>query len=313
MYSDLELRLQEAAGVFNGIEILALVFLLVLASETVWDRFTGYRQSLSETGANLIIGLVYGLLERTAYGLILVIAVFLAEPFALWDLPMNGLTWVLAIVVADLTYYWMHRCEHRVRLFWTYHSVHHSSPEFNFTTALRLAWTEALFEWMFFIPMVIVGFDPVQVIAGLAVVVAYQSWIHTEKVRRLGWLECILNTPSHHRVHHGSNPEYLDKNYGGILIVWDRLFGTYTPERAKVIYGITDPLNTSNPITINFRDFIRLGTDARNAPSFAQALKMLMKPPGWTPTRDTARPADQSDTQMQSPAGSSQGEHHDEH
>lgn len=105
MYSDLELRLQEAAGVFNGIEILALVFLLVLASETVWDRFTGYRQSLSETGANLIIGLVYGLLERTAYGLILVIAVFLAEPFALWDLPMNGLTWVLAIMVADLTYY----------------------------------------------------------------------------------------------------------------------------------------------------------------------------------------------------------------
>ena len=312
MYSDLETRLQEATGLFNSIEILTLVFLLVLASETVWDRFAGYRHSLSETGANLVIGLVYGLLERTAYGLIIVVAVFLAEPFALWDLPMNGWTWLLAVVAADLTYYWMHRSEHRVRLFWTYHSVHHSSPEFNFTTALRLAWTEALFEWMFFIPMVIVGIDPVQVIGGLAVVVAYQSWIHTEKVRRLGWLEGILNTPSHHRVHHGSNPEYLDKNYGGILIVWDRLFGTYTPERAKVVYGITDPLDTSNPITINFRDFYRLGRDALNAPSFSLALKTFLKPPGWKPEGDLQPPMARPEIQASSLEESLQEEHRDE-
>lgn len=298
MFEDIEFRLSAIAALFNGIEYMGLVFLLVMASETVWDLVSGNRQSLKESGANVVIGIVYNLLERTFYGLILVGAVFLAEPFAAFDIPMTWWSWVLAILAADLTYYWMHRCEHRVRLFWSYHSVHHSSPEFNFTTALRLGWAEALFEWMFFIPMVLIGFDPVQIIGGLIVVVAYQSWIHTEKVDRLGWLEKILNTPSNHRVHHARNANYLDKNYGGILILWDRMFGTYAPEIEAPVYGITDPIGSSNPFTINFRDFAKLAGDVCTSETAAGGLKTVIMPPGWSAssqnikTKQISNPAD---------------------
>ncbi|MEP1931238.1 MAG: sterol desaturase family protein [Roseibium sp.] len=298
MFADIELRLSAIAALFNGIEYMGPVFLLVMASETVWDLVSGNRQSLKETGANVVIGIVYNLLERTFYGLILVGAIFLAETFAVFDIPMNWWSWVLALLAADLTYYWMHRCEHRVRLFWSYHSVHHSSPEFNFTTALRLGWAEALFEWMFFIPMVLFGFDPVQIIGGLIVVVAYQSWIHTEKVARLGWLEKILNTPSNHRVHHARNADYLDKNYGGILILWDRMLGTYAPEIEAPVYGITDPIGSSNPVTINFRDFAKLAGDVCTSETAAGGLKTIVMPPGWSAnsqnikTKQIPNPAD---------------------
>lgn len=282
MLADIEARLAVMTPVMTGVEIVFLVFVLVMVSETVWDRFSGYRQSLKETGANLFIGLIYNLLDQFLFGILFVVALFVAEPFAFANLPVTWWSWALAILGADFTYYWMHRLEHRVRLLWTYHSVHHSSPEFNFTTAFRLAWIEALFVWMFFIPMVLTGFDPAQVIGGLAIVIGYQSWIHTEKISRLDWLEKILNTPSNHRVHHACNAQYLDRNYGGLLIIWDRMFGTYAAEQTPVTYGITDPLMTSNPITINFRDTVKLVRDIGTAKSMKSAFKTLLKPPGLT-------------------------------
>ena len=283
MFSDIESRLSAIDPLIAIVEISTLVFLLVMVSETLWDRFAGYRHTLAETGANMAIGLIYSLLDRTIYGVFLVAAVFLTEPFALFDIPIAWWSWCVAILAADFTYYWMHRCEHRVRLLWTYHSVHHSSPEFNFSTALRLAWLEALFEWPFLLPMVILGFDPIQVIGGLIVVVAYQSWIHTEKIGQIGWLDRFLNTPSNHRVHHASDAEHLDKNYGGILIVWDRLFGTYAPETNPVSYGITEPLGSSNPLKINFHAILKLSRDMRTSTSLMTALKVMVKPPGWHP------------------------------
>jgi len=290
MFDTLEARLGAMDPVFVVIEITGLVFLLLLVSEAAWDVFTGYRKSLRVTGANIFISIVNTILERLAFGAVFVIGIFASEFFAVANIPLSWWSWPLAILAADLTYYWMHRCEHRVRLLWTYHSVHHSSPEFNFSTALRLAWIEALFTWIFFVPMVVAGFDPAQVVAALAIVIAYQSWIHTEKLGKLGFLEAVLNTPSNHRVHHGRNPIYLDKNYGGILIIWDKMFGTYEPETEKVMFGITEPVGSSNPFVINFRETALLVKDVLRPGPLKSRFARIFMPPGWGKQTETKKP-----------------------
>ena len=268
---------------FGVLEIISLVCLLAIVSETVWDIFTGERKKYGETFANYAILIGNVLLERTAFGLAFIVGLVLVSPFAFFQIEHSWWSWPLAVLVADFTYYWMHRFEHEIRIFWAHHSVHHSSPEFNLTTSLRLAWIEGAVEWIFFIPMILVGFDLVQTIVGISIVVSYQTWIHTEKVGRLGWLDKVFNTPSVHRVHHGSNAQYIDKNYGGILIIWDRMFGTYEPEEEKVNYGITKPLKSSNPITINFKEYLEIWRDIRRASSLKSALGYVFKGPGWQP------------------------------
>ncbi|WP_120632674.1 sterol desaturase family protein [Ruegeria sp. EL01] len=278
-----EAQFLEYAVVFEALDVLALAFLFAVVSESVWDVVTGQRKKLGETFANGAIAIILALLERTAYGLIFIVALLLVTPFAVFEIPQGWWTLPLAVLAADFTYYWMHRCEHEVRLFWANHSVHHSSPEFNFTTALRISWMDAIIEWVFFVPMILLGFGLVPTVAGLVVVVAYQSWVHTEKVGRLGWLDQLMNTPSIHRVHHGSNAQYIDKNYGGILIIWDRIFGTYAPENETVKYGITTPIGSQNPFTINFREYTTLLHDVRRAESWKSALGYMFRPPGWQP------------------------------
>lgn len=286
---DLERQFAEFTGMLTILEIAGLIFLLALVSETVWDFASGTRKKGWETLANFVIGVVNVLLERTIYGLVFVVGLYLMQPFALFSIPSTWWTWILAVLAADFTYYWMHRWEHEVRILWSFHSVHHSSPEFNFTTALRLAWLEGLIEWIFFLPMLLIGFSVVQTIIALSIVVAYQSWIHTEKVGKLGWLDGIFNTPSVHRVHHGSNDAYLDKNYGGLLILWDRLFGTYQKEEQIVIYGIKSPLGTSNPFVINFREPFSIIADVWHAKSVREAFGYVFGKPGWKPERPPSK------------------------
>ena len=274
------------ATTFEVLEIIGLLFLFAIVSESIWDIFFGDRKSVRETFANFTIAIIGGLLERSVYGLIFIIGLFLVSPFAFISIEPSWWSWALALVAADFTYYWMHRWEHEVRILWAHHSVHHSSPEFNLTTALRLAWTESLIEWVFFIPMILIGFSVVQTLIAISIVVAYQTLIHTEKVGKLGVLDKILNTPSVHRVHHGSNRQYLDKNYGGILIIWDRLFGTYEPEIEKVIYGLTEQLGTSNPIKINFYEYWQIAKDIKRAKTWSDALGYLFRGPGWAPKKN---------------------------
>lgn len=278
-----EAQFLEFATLFTIVEILGLAFLFALVSESVWDVVTGRRKSLGETFANGAIAIVTALLERTFYGLIFIVGLLLVTPLALFDMPQGWWSLPLAVLAADFTYYWMHRCEHEIRLFWANHSVHHSSPEFNFTTALRISWVDALIEWVFFIPMILLGFGLVHTVVGLVVVVAYQSWIHTEKVGKLGALDRLFNTPSVHRVHHGSNAQYIDKNYGGILIIWDRMFGTYAPEVEPVKYGITTPIGSHNPLIINFKEYGALWRDICRAKSWSRAFGHLFRRPGWQP------------------------------
>lgn len=198
-----------------------------------------------------------------------------------WSVSISWWSVPAVLLGADFLYYWEHRASHRINLLWSlFHSVHHSSPVYDQTTALRLSVFDGVQSAAFYLPLVLLGFPPELVIAAVFVVVAYQTWIHTELVGRLpAPLEWVLNTPSHHRVHHGSNREYLDKNYGGVLIVWDRLFRTFEPERAPVTYGLTTPIGTTNWIDVQLHELRRMWGRLRRATSWRERWRVLASPP----------------------------------
>ena len=214
--------------------------------------------------------------------------------FRLLDIPLTWWSAVLCFVGDDFCYYWFHRSAHRVRWFWASHIVHHSSQHYNLTTALRQTWTGFISaSFAFRLPLLLLGFDPrlVLFVAGLNLV--YQFWVHTEAVHRLPLgLEYWLNTPSHHRVHHGSNPRYLDRNYGGVFIVWDRLFGTFEPEHADepVRYGIVKNLASFNPLWAATHEWWAIAGDVWSAPDWRSRWHYVVGPPGWSAdgSRDTA-------------------------
>jgi sterol desaturase/sphingolipid hydroxylase (fatty acid hydroxylase superfamily) len=182
-----------------------------------------------------------------------------AATLAPWHLPVNIWTALAAIILVDAVYYWDHRIGHRVNLMWAIsHSVHHSSPLFNQTTALRISFIDGFISPWFYTSVILIGFDPLLVAAAFGLNLAYQQWIHTEVIGKLGWFDRWFNSPSNHRVHHGSQAQYLDKNYGGILMIWDRLFGTYEPENELVVFGLTEPINSVNPWRVHFEEAMRL-------------------------------------------------------
>jgi len=191
--------------------------------------------------------------------------------------------------MVDFLYYWEHRFSHRTGIGWSTHSVHHSSPYFNISVAYRFGPLDGLLTIPFTIPLAVVGFHPLVILASHGLVLLYQTPLHTTLIVKLpAPIEAIFNTPSHHRVHHGSNPQYLDKNYGGILIVWDRMFSTFAAEQETVSYGIRTPVNSVNPTIIFFNGLWRLGKKIYQASTFAEVLNYLVQPPKWQ-QRDTQR------------------------
>ena len=205
--------------------------------------------------------------------------------FRLCSIPPSPLGWIAVMVAWDFAYYWDHRFSHEIRLFWAAHVNHHSSRAYNLSTALRQPWT-ALQTTLFVAPLALLGFSAEMLYLAWGFNLIYQYWVHTEVVGRLGPLEWVLNTPSHHRVHHGANPQYLDKNYGGILILWDRLFGTFAPEIEPPVYGLTKNIDTYNPLRIAFHEWIALARDMAGAASLGEALRYALARPGWAPARD---------------------------
>ena len=196
-----------------------------------------------------------------------------------WSLPAAMLLW-------DFLYYWDHRWMHEVRLFWANHVTHHSSERYNLSTALRQPWSGFLLSWVF-MPMPWLGIPAHHVAKAGQLNLLYQYWIHTEAIDRLPKpVEAVFNTPSHHRVHHGANPQYLDKNYGGILIVWDRLFGTFEPEVRRVKYGLTKNIHTYNPIRIGYHEFVDIARDVRRATTWRDRFGYVFRRPGWRPAAD---------------------------
>ncbi len=207
-----------------------------------------------------------------------------AAALAPWKIPVNGWTAVLALLMVDFMYYWDHRVAHQNRSYWALaHSVHHSSPQYDQTTGLRVSFVDGFFSPWFYLPPILIGFDPLLVAACFTLILGYQQWLHTEAIGKLPWLDGWLNTPSNHRVHHGVQAQYQDRNYGAILIVWDRLFGTWAREEEPVRYGVTHPIGSSHPLTVHLYEARRLWADLRNTPRWRDRLRRLWHAPDWKP------------------------------
>ena len=209
----------------------------------------------------------------------------IAESVVSWTIPITWWSIALCLIVADITYYWEHRIAHEVRLLWTQHAVHHSSRDYNIITAFRFGPFESIWALLIHIPMILVGFSPEMVFFGQLSVLAYQTWIHTETIGKLGPLEWVLNTPSHHRVHHGCDDKYLDKNYAGMLIIWDRMFGTFQIEEETPRYGLKRDFDSQNPIHVWFSELPQLWRDLRAAKNGREIWMRLFAGPGWEPDK----------------------------
>ncbi len=243
---------------------------------------------LGDSVANVVTVFAFVTIEYVL-GAILIYKLYfyVYEYMSLPHLPLNIVTVVCCILLADFAYYWDHRVMHRIGIGWATHTVHHSSPHFNMSVAYRFGPLDAVFPIFFSLPIVMLGFNPWMLLFIELFVQTFQAILHTEVIKKLPRpIEYIFNTPSHHRVHHASNPQYLDKNYAGILIIWDRMLGTFAEEKEKVVYGITEPLNSINPIRVFFHGFTRLYTQMRDTKGLKNKLNYLIKPPGWTPKPD---------------------------
>jgi len=273
----------ETSPIWLVIGTIFIINIVITVIEMAVDYFSDTPRLWGDTGANYVIFFMGQLIEKMATGVIGVVGLLPFYYLVPWEIPMNIWTFLLALIAADFTYYWMHRIEHEHRILWALHSIHHSSQDYNLTIALRLSIVEGFVEWIFLIPMILIGFNPFTTIIALIFVVQYQTWIHTNKIKNMGVLDRWLNTPSVHRVHHGSNPQYIDKNYAGILLIWDRMFGTYEPEDEKVIYGLTKNIQTNNPIKINFIEFGNIWADVKRCNNTSDKLKITFGNLTWRP------------------------------
>lgn len=270
-------------GLQDSLEAISVVFFAIILMEVVVDAIWNKKRNYRETAANIEIGIIKEVVNFLAANTVSLIGLSLFSRLSSWQLPVSIWTILLAIILTDFCFYWNHRAEHRIRLFWAHHSVHHSSTDFNLTVALRLSWVENFVQWIFYIPLALIGFHPVLILLGLEIGGIYQIWIHNQKIGRLGMLELIINTASNHRVHHGANPLYIDKNYGGILMIWDRLFGTYQAEIEKPYYGLTSNIGTSNPLKINVMGYLGMIADWRRSRNWQGHVWSIFGPPEWKP------------------------------
>ena len=266
-------------------EIFFLIGLAILVVELIKLLFqpAGKARTFLDMVASLSTQVPSILIETVVFGTAFVAYTWLADSVVSWTLPLNGWTLVLTLLACDFVYYWEHRLAHEIRLAWTQHAVHHSSRFMNITVAVRFGPFEGILSALLHAPLVLLGLPPVAIVAGIIVVLAYQTWIHTETIGRLGFLDRVLNTPSNHRVHHGCDEKYLDKNYGGILIVWDRLFGTYRAEEERPRYGLKRDFNSVNPLTVWVSELPGLFRDLANAQSSREWIMRLFAHPSWQP------------------------------
>jgi sterol desaturase/sphingolipid hydroxylase (fatty acid hydroxylase superfamily) len=261
------------------------VFILAIGVEALYYRFALHQPyGWKVTGSNLVVAI--GRLATDAFTKAIVAAIYVgAYQLRAIDIPMDRWeSWVALFFAIELAYYWLHRYSHEIRWMWAQHSVHHSARQITLSVAYRLGWTQFFAgPWLFLVPVCWIGFDPRAVVLMYAINLLYQFWLHTEAVPKLGPLEAVFNTPSHHRVHHAIEPEYLDRNYGGVLIIWDKLFGTFAADRdgAARTYGMLRQIDTLNPIKIVLAEWVALYKDLRAARSWREALGLAFGPPGW--------------------------------
>jgi sterol desaturase/sphingolipid hydroxylase (fatty acid hydroxylase superfamily) len=278
---------------FSPIDFAVPAFILLVVIEMLWARKNApEKYEPRDTLTSLALGTgsqVAGLLTG---GVVVALSLWLYDN-RMFEIGWVWWAWPICFVLDDLGYYWFHRSAHRVRWFWAGHVNHHSSQHYNLSTALRQSWTGFFaLSFIFRIPLALVGFHPAMILFCGAINLIYQFWIHTEAIGKLPrWFEAIMNTPSHHRVHHATNPRYLDANYAGTFIVWDRMFGTFTQEvdGERIRYGIVKQLGTFNLLYSVFHEWIDIARDVWSAP-WRSKLGYIWRPPGWSHdgSRDTS-------------------------
>jgi sterol desaturase/sphingolipid hydroxylase (fatty acid hydroxylase superfamily) len=270
---------------FNYI-VLAVPFFVLLIGLEIYAAYKrnmkGYYR-LQDSLTSLSIGIGEQVISVFSKVGILYLYSYIYEHTAIFHFEFNVLNVIILLFLFDFIFYWAHRWGHEINFLWAGHVVHHSSEDYNLTTALRQPWFFQLVTFNLFLPLAVLGFDPkiLAVVAGIDIL--YQFWIHTQLIGKLGPLEWVLNTPSHHRVHHGANPQYIDKNYAGVFIIWDRLFGTFEEEKEPVVYGITTPLNSWNPAWANVHYIVDLAKQAKKCNNITDKLHVWVAPPGWQP------------------------------
>jgi alkylglycerol monooxygenase len=274
---------------FNPIVHSIPIFFILIGIELVVERFTNKElYKFPDAVANISCGITSQLsgLFLSILGVGVYVIVF--EKLAFIEMSETSTSqwwyWIALILLVDLAYYWAHRMSHEVNLFWGGHVVHHQSEEYNLSVALRQSSFQVVWTFAFSLPIALLGFKPQDFVYISAFNTLYQFWIHTEAINKMPrWFEFIFNTPSHHRVHHGRNPKYIDKNHAGSLIIWDRMFGTFQAEEERPTYGITKPINSWNPIFANFSHYVDMGKDLKQIPGWGDRIKYLFMKPGWLP------------------------------
>ena len=265
----------------------APIFTFMIFCEFVYGYFknrNNYR--LNDTFTSISLGMMSRFPVYLQLGVQGVVYAFIWNQFNLGLLnSYTSLTWILAFVLYDLSYYWLHRCHHEIKFLWASHVVHHHGEEFNLSTALRQTGTDFIFKWVFYTPMLFLGVPPEIFVTVAALNLIYQFWVHTEHIDRLGFLDYIFVTPSNHRIHHAQNKEYIDANYGGVFIIWDIIFGTFKDERKelKPIYGTSKPLKSWNPFWANFEVWTEIFKDTWRTKSWKDKFKVWISRPKWRP------------------------------
>jgi sterol desaturase/sphingolipid hydroxylase (fatty acid hydroxylase superfamily) len=278
----------------DPVKIAIPFFVMLIVLEQIYAAHTKkVDYEPGDTFASLMMGFGNSIVGALIGSTIVGIAVWCSH-FKLFTIGNVWWAWLLCIVLDDLLYYAFHRSAHRVRWFWAGHVIHHSSQHYNLSTALRQTWTGFFaLSFLFDLPLFFLGFPIEMVFFVGGINLIYQFWIHTEMINRMPrWFEAVMNTPSHHRVHHATNARYLDANYAGIFIIWDKLFGTFVPEQNAdpVRYGLVHNISTFNPLRIAFHEWAGIATDVWKSKSISQVLGYLFAPPGWSPdgSRDTS-------------------------
>ena len=272
--------------IFNDLSLIYIIvpFFVLELIRYAWQKRLNANLVLDSVaniitfGAFLTIEFLLGLLAVTK------LYFWVYNHISLPHLELNWMTIITCVLLADFAYYWEHRMMHRIGIGWATHTVHHSSPHFNMSVAYRFGPLDAIMPIIFSLPIVMLGYDPILVLLSEVFVQVFQTLLHTEIIGKfIKPVEFIFNTPSHHRVHHGSNRQYWDKNYGGILIIWDRMFGTFEPEIETVRYGISEPLRSTNPVKVFFHGITRLFKKIAGVEGFKNKFLVLIKPPDWMP------------------------------
>ena len=258
------------------------IYIVVILAEILYSHFHHLKlYSVKGTFHNILLSSLNALLDILMRGVCLGVLNYFYQ-FRFMEIKSSFWYWFWLVIGQDFMFYWLHYVDHNCRLFWAIHATHHNSEEFNLTVGFRSSVFQPLYRFIYYIPLTLLGFKGIDIMLVYSATQIFGILVHTQTIGKLGWLEYIFVTPSHHRVHHGKNIPYLDRNMGMLLIIWDKLFGTFEQEHEKVEYGLTKPLEKDDPFTLIFHEWIEMIKDVRRAPTLKDKLMYIFGPPGWS-------------------------------